>query len=319
MKNTIALVCFVLIAAGWLAADGQTEAAAWPEKPIQMYIPFKPGGDTDLSSRVMAKHASEVLGRSVVVINLTGAGGSLAPLKVKDSPADGYTALYYHPSFFMNNLMGVIDFDHNAFEVVGIPAFSDSDVICVRTDSDIYTMDDLISSARAEPNGVKYAATLGNYSYVQAVAIEEATGIAFNKVDIGGGTEKQQALLGGQLDVSVFAVNMVRDYVDAGELRIIGQFAPERSRYLQEYPTLKEQGVDVAFEKFYFVALPKDTPREIVDAFAMGIKEATESELARQDYQDLFLQQKFLGPEEAKVYLDEQFAYYEKLAQNITQ
>lgn len=318
MRNIIGLLCFILIA-GQLAADGQGEESAWPRKTIQVYIPFKPGGDTDLSSRVMAKHASEVLGRSVVVVNLTGAGGSLAPLKVKDSPADGYTALYYHPSFFMNNLMGIIDFDHNAFEVVGIPAFSDSDVICVRTDSDIYTLDDLISQARTNPNGIKYAATLGNYSYVQAVAIEETAGVSFNKVDIGGGTEKQQALLGGQLDVSVFTINMVRDYVDSGELRVLGQFAPERSRYLQEFPTLKEQGVDVSFEKFYFVALPKGTPREIVDSFAMGIKEATESETARKDYQDLFLQQKFLGPEEAKIYLDEQFAYYEKLARNITQ
>ena len=318
MRNIIGLLCFILIA-GQLAAYGQGEESAWPRKTIQVYIPFKPGGDTDLSSRVMAKHASEVLGRSVVVVNLTGAGGSLAPLKVKDSPADGYTALYYHPSFFMNKLMGVIDFDHNEFEVVGIPAFSDSDVLCVSADSDFYTMDDLISAARAKPNSVKYATLLGNYSYIQAVGIEEAAGVSFNKVDSGAGADKLQAILGGNLDASVFTVNMVRDYVDSGTLRIIGQFAPERSQYLQDVPTLKEQGVDVSFEKFYFVALPKGTPREIVDAFAMGIKEATESETARKDYQDLFLQQKFLGPEEAKIYLDEQFAYYEKLARNITQ
>lgn len=318
MRNIIGLLCFILIA-GQLAADGQGEESAWPRKTIQVYIPFKPGGDTDLSSRVMAKHASEVLGRSVVVVNLTGAGGSLAPLKVKDSPADGYTALYYHPSFFMNKLMGVIDFDHNEFEVVGIPAFSDSDVLCVSADSDFYTMDDLISAARAKPNSVKYATLLGNYSYIQAVGIEEAAGVSFNKVDSGAGADKLQAILGGNLDASVFTVNMVRDYVDSGTLRIIGQFAPERSQYLQDVPTLKEQGIDVAFEKFYFIAFPKGTPREIVNAFAMGIQKGTESETPRKDYQDLFLQQKFLGPEEAKIYLDEQFAYYEKLARNITQ
>lgn len=318
MRKIIGLLCFILIA-GQLAAAGQGEESAWPRKTIQVYIPFKPGGDTDLSSRVMAKHASEVLGRSVVVVNLTGAGGSLAPLKVKDSPADGYTALYYHPSFFMNKLMGVIDFDHNEFEVVGIPAFSDSDVLCVSADSDFYTMDDLISAARAKPNSVKYATLLGNYSYIQAVGIEEAAGVSFNKVDSGAGADKLQAILGGNLDASVFTVNMVRDYVDSGTLRIIGQFAPERSQYLQDVPTLKEQGIDVAFEKFYFIAFPKGTPREIVNAFGMGIQKGTESETARKDYQDLFLQQKFLGPEEAKIYLDEQFAYYEKLARNITQ
>ena len=319
MKKIIATLCFALIAAGHLAARGQADPASWPKKTIQVYIPFKPGGDTDLSSRVMAKHASEALGNPVVIINLTGAGGSLAPLKVKDAAPDGYTALYYHPSFFMNNLMGVIDFDHNEFEVVGIPAFSDSDVLCVSADSDFYTMDDLISAARAKPNSVKYATLLGNYSYIQAVGIEEAAGVTFNKVDSGAGADKLQAILGGNLDASVFTVNMVRDYVDSGTLRIIGQFAPERSQYLQDIPTLKEQGIDVAFEKFYFIAFPKGTPREIVNAFAMGIQKGTESETARKDYQDLFLQQKFLGPEEAKIYLDEQFAYYEKLARNITQ
>ena len=319
MKKIIGLLCFVFMAAGWLAANGQGKESVWPKKTIQVYIPFKPGGDTDLSSRVMAKYASEALGRSVVIINLAGAGGSLAPLKVKDSPADGYTALYYHPSFFMNNLMGVIDFDHNEFEIVGIPAFSDSDVLCVNADSDFYTMDDLIAQARSEPDSIKYATTLGNYSYIQGVAIEDAMGVSFNKVDVGGGADKLQALLGGNLDASVFTVNMVKDYVDSGDLRIIGQFAPERSQYMPEYPTLKEQGVDVAFEKFYFVGFPKGTPREIVDAFAMGIKEGTESEMAGKDYQGLFLNQRFLGPEEAKMYLDEQFAYYEKLAQKIKQ
>ena len=208
MKKIIGLLCSVLIAVAHLAAKGQSDS--WPKKTIQVYIPFKPGGDTDLSSRVMAKYTSEALGNPVVIINLTGAGGSLAPLKVKDAPADGYTALYYHPSFFMNKLMGVIDFNHNEFEVVAIPAFSDSDVLCVSADSDFYTMDDLIAQARSEPDSIKYATTLGNYSYIQGVAIEEATGVSFNKVDSGGGADKLQAILGGNLDASVFTMNMVK-------------------------------------------------------------------------------------------------------------
>ncbi len=319
MKKTFVLVLFVACTTG-LLFDGfknSVMGADWPKKTVQVYIPYKPGGDTDLSSRIMAKHTSKVLGKPVVIVNLAGASGSLAPLKVKDSRPDGYTALYYHPSFFMNKLMDVIDFDHNAFEVVGIPAFADSDVIVVNAKSEFKTIDDLIAKAKDSPNSIKYAASLGNYSYIQGVAIEDATGVKFNKVDIGGGSDKLQALLGGHLDVSVFTINMIKDYVDSGELRVLAQFAPERSEYIPDNPTLNESGIDVAFEKFYFIAFPKGTPEEIINGFADAIKEGTTSADARKEYKDLFLSQKFLGPEEAKKYLDEQFKYYEKLSQAI--
>jgi tripartite-type tricarboxylate transporter receptor subunit TctC len=319
MKKIFMATFSAICIAGLLTAAQQSSAASldWPKKTIQVYIPYKPGGDTDMSSRIMAKHTSKALGKSVVIVNLAGASGSLAPLKVKDARPDGYTALYYHPSFFMNKLMDVIDFDHNAFEIVAIPSFADSDVICVNSKSDIKTIDDLVNKAKANPKSIKYAASLGNYSYIQGVAIEDATGVKFNKVDIGGGSDKLQALLGGHLDVSVFTINMIRDYVDTGELRVLAQFAPERSEFITDYPTLKESKIDVSFKKFYFLALPKGTPQEIVTAFAEGIKAGTTTEEARKEYHNLFLSQKFLGPKEAKKYLDEQFKYYEKLAQAI--
>jgi tripartite-type tricarboxylate transporter receptor subunit TctC len=318
MEKLISVAVTAVVLVGLLIVAQQSAAAdEWPKKPVQVYIPYKPGGDTDLSSRIMAKNTSKVLGKPVVIVNLAGASGSLAPLKVKDARTDGYTALYYHPSFFMNKLMDVIDFDHNAFEVVAIPAFADSDVICVNAKSDIKTIDDLVKKAKAAPSSIKYAASLGNYSYIQGVAIEDAAGVEFNKVDIGGGSDKLQALLGGHLDVSVFTINMIKDYVDSGELRVLAQFAPERSEFIPDYPTLKESGIDVSFEKFYFVAMPKGTPQEIVTAFAEGIKAGTTTEEARKEYHDLFLSQKFLGPEEAKKYLDEQLKYYEKLAKAI--
>lgn len=317
-KLSVWIVLLAVVVSGVIFAASQSKAQDnWPEKTIQVYIPYKPGGDTDITSRIMAKHTQKVLDNPVVIVNLSGASGSLAPLKVKDAKPDGYTALYYHPSFFMNKLMDVIDFDHNAFEVVGIPAFADSDVICVNSDSPFETMDDLISEAKENPNSIKYAASLGNYSYIQGVAIEEATGVKFNKVDIGGGSDKLQAILGGHLDVSVFTINMVKDYVDTGELRILAQFAPERSQFVPDHPTLHELGIDVSFEKFYFIAYPKETPEAIVNKFANAIKEGTSTPEAQEDYKEQFVNQKFLGPEEAKAYLDEQFQYYKKLSEAI--
>ncbi len=106
MKKLISVAVTAVVLVGLLIVAQQSAAAdEWPKKPVQVYIPYKPGGDTDLSSRIMAKNTSKVLGKPVVIVNLAGASGSLAPLKVKDARTDGYTALYYHPSFFMNKLI----------------------------------------------------------------------------------------------------------------------------------------------------------------------------------------------------------------------
>src|SRR5690606_24091715 len=81
------------VAATGLLAISALAHAAFPEKPIRLFVPFPAGGTTDVVARHLVPKASEIVGQSVVIVNRGGAGGSVATGIVANSPADGYTLL----------------------------------------------------------------------------------------------------------------------------------------------------------------------------------------------------------------------------------
>jgi len=297
-------------------ASGE-KALDYPNKSIQLVIPYKPGGDTDLSARVYAKYMSEELGENVVVVNMTGAGGSVASQHVKDANTDGYTALYWHPSFILNKTLGVVDYDHNDFEIAGISTMADTDVLVVSADSPYETVNDFVEAAKANPNSVKYAASVGAYSYAQAVALEQATGAEFNKVDVGGQADKTAAVLGGHLDAFVGMYAGVKDYVESGDFRILGQYGENRSPYLPEIPTLNEQGVNVVFDKFYFTAMPKGTDKEIVERYSEAMKNVVNSDGYKTDLQNIQMVAKYYNSEDAFDFITGQFEFYGQFTEDM--
>lgn len=314
MKKLLVLL-LVVVVSGAVFAGGEQEEE-WPAKTIEIVVPYNPGGDTDLTARAFTDPLNKVLDNPVVVRNMAGAAGSVASRHVKDARADGYTVLFYHPSFFMNKLAGQTDYDHHDFEIVAVPAFADTDLLTVNADSEYQTLGDYINKAEANPGEVEYAASVGAYSFIQGVAIEEAADVEFNKVDIGGGAEKMAAILGGHLEASVFIVSMIQDYLDSGEMRALAQYGPERSQYIPDIPTLREEGIDVAFEKFYFMAMPKGTPEAVVQTFAEAVREVTESEEFAGRFEDVFATARFIGGDEAVEYMDNEWDYYEELWQS---
>lgn len=90
-------------------ADTASTDTSWPEKSINIIVPFSAGGDTDYNARTMAQYLGEELGQSVVVTNVTGSGGTIAANQVKDSANDGYTILCTHVSLDMSTVTKTID------------------------------------------------------------------------------------------------------------------------------------------------------------------------------------------------------------------
>ncbi len=278
MKKRLCLILLASLVVSAVFAEGGKEkgasgaAASYPEKNVQFIVPANAGGGTDVSCRLIAKYLEADLGQPMVVVNMAGAGGSLAARKVMDSKADGYTALYFHNSMLISNLMGITDFSYDAFKVAGIVSHMNTSSFYVNSKSDIKDLPDLIAKAKAAPGTITYATETGAYTHLMALAFQQAAGIEFNIVDVGTNSQKIAALKGNKIDVMPGLWGSAEQYVQSGDFRCLSMFGDERNPLAPDVPTAREQGVDFTHDGYYFaIFFPKETPDEVVDTMSAAL------------------------------------------------
>ena len=240
-----------------------TGTTDWPTKPITVIVPAGAGGDTDLNTRVFCKYLQEELGQTVVVSNIKGM--AVAFDEIDKAANDGYTACAYHPGIFVASTLGTTDKKWDeSFEFVNVFANDKQTAWLVSANSDIKTLDDLIAKSKEAPIG--FATEVGSVSHLtQLMFMKLVEGSQFNIVDAGGSADKITALLSGQLDLMYNQMGLVKDYLKNGDFIALGVMADERSENWPDVPTFKEQGVDMVFDKPYWLFFPKGTDQAILD------------------------------------------------------
>ena len=256
--------------------EAPAETLSWPERPIEIIIPYGAGGDTDFNARAYMEGLSKELGVNVAASNVTGSGGSIASRQVKDADPDGYKVLFFHSAINVNESIGVADFGIHDFNLAAIVAKSPGEVITVRSDSGFKTLEDMYNYSKEHPGELKVAMDTGTMVHVQALMLQKA-GFDVSLVDVGGAADRVAALAGGHVDVIINAYGTLKDYLANGEFTALAQTNSERSSGYPDIPTAIEQGYDLTLEKHYFFAFPKDTPQEIVDKFAAACKTVSET------------------------------------------
>lgn len=255
--------------AGSASGSGNTSASAstptgtdWPTKPINLVVPWSAGGDTDFHARTLAQYLEGELGVTVNVVNTTGGGGSVASTEVKDS---GYTFLVFDSAIALNQASGITDFGAEAFDPVCIIGKSCGEFLVARADAPYNTVAELVEYTKAHPGEVIMAANTGATSYYAATKMTEQ-GASFNIVNSGSSSERVAALIGEQIDLSVNAYGVIGQYIETGDLKILGCMATERSETYSDIPTVVEQGVDCSYDLIYNVLAPKGTDPAIIKA-----------------------------------------------------
>lgn len=287
------------------SGEGNEGNAEWPTKPIQIIVPFNAGGDTDFHARTYAKYLEPILGQSVVVINVNGANGSAGTIQVRDSKADGYTALFFHDSMLMNKVVGVTDFAHEALDVAATGIMDNSYILAVNASSPYHTLDDLIKAAKENPGQLKYASSIGGYTYYVGAQLEEIAGISFNKVDAGGGADRNAALLANKIDTNVNPYGVMKPYIDSGDFRVLAVFSKERSGLFPEVPTAIEQGYDLIARRAYFLSFPKGTDPKIIETISNAMEEVSNMPEYAEDISKAYgVEPDFLNTNDTKAYLD---------------
>lgn len=326
MKNTMKKVlAFTTAASMAFAATGLAAEAAdisWPEETITLEVPAAAGGGTDLAARVWAQYASEKLGVSVIVNNVTGGGGTTATRNVLDAKPDGYDILFWHNGVLLNSITGLADYDHTAFAMG--PQFVYDQPCCVFVQADnAYgweTFDDVVATAKENPGTITVATEIGSYTYFELLAIQQATGAEFAITDGGSNSEKVTGLLGGAFDVMLNAYSTAGSYVESGDFLCLAVPTEERCENFPDVPTIKELGYDVVYDGYYFtMLLPKDTPQEIIDALDEVTKEITEDEAAQEDVANIQLEMQYRSSADAKTTWDDLLATYQELNASLSE
>ena len=235
------------------AADGETKAeaaaesgSAWePSTTVSIVVPAGAGGNTDLSARVFAQYAKELTGHDFIVVNASGAAGSVAANQVLAAAADGHTFLYGHNLVNVANIAGVTDYNYTAFKLG--PTFAKDPAQQLYVSAEKYAdLNAFIEAAKAAPGQLKACTEVCAYTYYELLAFEKAADIDLDLVDVGSNSDKIAAMLSGQFNC-------------------IGAPTEERYDLIKDIPTLKEQGVDLVYPdcdfSFYF---PADTSDDVI-------------------------------------------------------
>lgn len=288
----------------------------YPSETITLIVPSSAGGGTDLTARLWAKYASDMLGQQVVVSNVTGGGGSTGTKTVYDAKADGYTLLFYHNTTILNKLAGLSTYDHTGFEVGPNFLYDAPCCVFVRADNPYgwTTFEDVVKTAKEKPGELTVATEVGSTTYYQYLATEKATDAKFAIVDGGSNSEKIPGLLGGAFDIMLNAYSTAGSYVDSGDFLCLGVPTEERCEQFPDVPTFLEQGYDIVCPGYQFTLFaPKGTPENVMKVIDETTKKICEDPKAAEEMEKVGYVVEYIAPDENLKMYDEMIKSYEAL------
>ena len=220
--------------------------AGYPNKPIKLIVPFPPGGNVDLSARILAPELARELGQPVIVENKAGASGTLGLDAVAKSAPDGYTLGIASPVNHLAapSLYPKLPYDSiKDFTPVGLIA-SVPMVLAVGPSSPAKSVNELLALARSRPGAMTMAsAGSGSGNHIVGELFQEATGVQFVHVPYKGSAPANTDLAGGHVDLHFDQLSSVLPLLQGGRLRPLAVTTARRSSLLPDVPTLAEAGV----------------------------------------------------------------------------
>jgi tripartite-type tricarboxylate transporter receptor subunit TctC len=256
---------------GWLAAlafslavaAGGPAQAQYPERPIELIVPWGPGGGADQLARLVSKLAEPALGQGVPVVNVPGATGATGMVKLISAPADGYSmAIYIADSHALlagkNARWSMKDIIPVAVMLQG-PSF-----IFVAQSSPYKTWQEFEAAARANPGKLKVA-TLGFGSVDDfSLGVLERKGIKVVQVPFSKPSERYVSILGGHADALYEQAGDVAQFLNNKQMRPLMIFGRERLPAFKDVPASYELGFPVALPQFRAIVVRAGTPPDRV-------------------------------------------------------
>ncbi len=281
-----------LLASGAAAAVGlplSARAAAYPSKPVNIVVPFPPGGATDIVGRMIAERFTEVFKQSFVVTNVAGASGSIGHQQVARSPADGYTLVVGTASTMPGNAAyNKLSWDPVAdFTPLGLVATESMSVI-VHPSVPVNSVQELIALAKAQPGQLNMASFgNGSIAHLAGELFKSMAGVDMVHVPFQGSAPALTAMVGGHVQVMFHTLSVSLPHVQSGKLKMLALTDTKRKPQLPDMPTVNEAAVP-GYSAITWQGLfgPKGLPQDV----AQRLSAEMQTMLARQDVRDRLVQ-----------------------------
>jgi tripartite-type tricarboxylate transporter receptor subunit TctC len=263
LSKLVAALAF-LCAAAVLPAAAESD---YPAKPIKWVVPYPPGGTTDLLARLMGQYLSVKLGQQILIENRAGGGNNIGTEYAIRSPADGYTLFLVNPANAINaTLYPKLNFNflEDMAPVAGIVRVPN--VMTVTKKFPANTVQEFIDYAKKNPGKVNMASSgAGTSVHLSGELFKYMTGIDMKHVPYKGAGPAINDLIGGQVDVLFDNMPSIIGHIRGGSVRALGVTTAQRSPALPDVPSVSETVPGYEASAWFGMAVPKGTPRAIVD------------------------------------------------------
>jgi tripartite-type tricarboxylate transporter receptor subunit TctC len=257
------------------AATAQ-EAALPTGGLVEITVLFPAGSSADVTARLLADGMSKRLGTRIIVVNRPGAGGAIGYRYVAGQKPDGHSLVWNSNSISTTHHMGLLQLNYESFEPVA-QVLVESPVVAVRGDAKWKTLGELVADGKARPEGITIGNSgVGSHTHITSVALFRAAGARVVDVPFGA-AEVITSLLGGQVDAVVQLPAALTEHVKSGQVRLLATITSGRDPAFPDVPTASELGLDVSLEAWRGIAVPKGTPKSVIEIFEGAIKSTVES------------------------------------------
>jgi tripartite-type tricarboxylate transporter receptor subunit TctC len=254
---------------------GMASAQQYPNKPISLSVPFAAGGPTDIVARSLAISMGKALNQAVIVENAPGAGGTIAPAKLKNSNPDGYSLMLAHigmstaPALYRSLPFKPLEDFELIGQVVDVPM-----TLIARKDMPAKDFKELLAYTKANKDKVTLAnAGIGSASHLCGLLFMSTIGVEMTTVPYKGTAPAMNDLLGGQVDLLCDQTTQTTSYISSGRVKAYGATSRTRLDTMKDLPTLGESGLP-GFEVvvWHGVYAPKGTPKPVLDTLAAALQ-----------------------------------------------
>ena len=297
---------------GLVAGPTAPSQAAYPERPIQLVVPFPAGGSTDVVARIVAAKMGELLGQQMVVDNRAGAGGNVGAAAVSRAEPDGYTLLIGTVATHAINVSLYPKMPYDAvksFAPVSLLVIVPN-VLEVNPELPVKSVQELIDLLKANPGKYDYASSgIGTPLHLSGELFKSMAGVDMVHVPYRGAGPALTDLLGGQVKIMFDNLPSSIGHIRDGKLRALAITTVTRSPAAPDLPTVAESGLP-GYETYSWNALfaPAGTPPEVVDTLAQAAAKAVQDPAVKQRLADLSAEAVGTGPAELAQHVEAELA-----------
>jgi tripartite-type tricarboxylate transporter receptor subunit TctC len=256
------------VLAACLGFVGAAQAQDYPNRPINLIIPFAAGGPTDVLGRSMAQKLGDILGQTVVVENVGGAGGMLGGSRVAKAAPDGYTMVLgtvgthaQNQSLYKKPLYHAVDDFTPVALIAEVPI-----ALIARKDLPANNLKEFAAYAKENQEKMQFGhAGAGSATHLGCVVVNSALGTDITAVPYPGTGPAMTDLIGGRVDFLCEIITTAKPQIDSGTVKAIAILTNTRSPALPNVPTAAEQGFpDMQAYTWNAFFLPKGAPADVV-------------------------------------------------------